>query len=50
MRIDDGEWQEQREVEMMWLLHEGENELRVRAVNAFGRAGRVATVRVCYGK
>ena len=50
VRFDDGEWEERREVEITWSLHDGENGLSVRAVNAFGRVGRVATARVCYGR
>jgi hypothetical protein len=47
IRIDGGEWT-QAEVLPSWSLHEGRNELEVRGVNAFGRAGRSARLKVAY--
>jgi hypothetical protein len=48
LRFDDGQWKESCEVEMAWSLHEGDNVLSARAVNAFGREGRVASAHVKY--
>ena len=49
VRIDgggDGEWEEAAEGPLTWMLHAGENELEVRGVNAFGRPGRTARLKV----
>ncbi len=49
VRIDgggDGEWEEAAEGPLTWMLHTGENELEVRGVNAFGRPGRTARLKV----
>lgn len=43
---DDGEWQVQSEASLEWDLHPGENLLAVRAVNLFGRVGRISRARV----
>ena len=40
-----GEW-EKADVPVRWRLHAGENSLSVRGINAFGKAGRPARVRV----
>lgn len=45
VRRDDGDWQ-QEQGPLTWELKPGENRLTVRAVNAFGRQGRAASVRV----
>ena len=42
----DGEWEEAAEGPLTWMLHAGENELEVRGVNAFGRPGRTARLKV----
>ena len=47
IRIDSGEWIE-AEAPPSWALHRGENEMEVRGVNAFGRAGRSARLKVGY--
>ena len=47
IRIDHGEWQRST-APLTWSLREGENELEVRGVNLFERAGRVARLRVAY--
>ncbi len=46
-RIDQGEWQ-RSEAPMYWSLRPGGNELEVRGVNSFGKAGRVARLKVAY--
>ena len=47
IRIDQGEWQKSA-APLSWALREGDNKLEVRGVNLFGRAGRVARMRVAY--
>jgi hypothetical protein len=47
IRIDGGEWT-QAQAPPSWSLHEGANELEVRGVNTFGRAGRSARLKVAY--
>ena len=47
IRVDGGEWSS-GEVPLSWALSAGENELEVRGVNAFGRAGRSARLKVGY--
>ena len=47
MRTDGGDWS-QTEAPFSWDLHAGENELEVRGVNLFGRAGRAARLVVAY--
>ncbi len=47
IRIDQGEWQKSA-APLSWALREGENELEVRGVNLFGRAGRTARLQVAY--
>jgi hypothetical protein len=46
-RIDGGEW-ERSEAPISWSLHDGDNELEVRGVNAFDKVGRVARLKVAY--
>ena len=45
VRRDGGDWQKEQGP-LTWELAVGENRLEVRAVNAFGRGGRVSTLRV----
>ena len=42
MRQDGGPWREEREAQFEWTLTEGENLLEARAVNIFGKQGRIA--------
>ena len=49
MRVDQGEWQ-RTTAPMTWPLQAGDNELEVRGVNSFGRAGRVARLKVAYAE
>ncbi len=48
-RMDQGEWQ-RSEAPIYWSLHPGGNELEVRGVNSFGKAGRVARLKVAYAE
>ena len=49
VRIDDGEWAKAKTgAPLNWALRAGENELEVRGVNAFGRAGRSARLKIGY--
>jgi hypothetical protein len=45
VQIDGGDWQ-RHEAPLSWHLHAGDNELAVRGVNVFGRAGRISRARV----
>ena len=47
VRIDSGEWVV-AEAPLSWELYHGENEMEVRGVNTFGRAGRSARLKVAY--
>ena len=47
IRIDGSDWAD-AEAPLSWALGAGENELEVRGVNAFGRAGRSARLKVGY--
>ncbi len=47
VRIDGGEWA-RADTPPNWELHQGQNELEVRGVNTFGRAGRTARLKVGY--
>ena len=49
VRIDDCEWTKQC-APFQWPLHAGENALAVRAVNVFGREGRISRAVVRCGK
>ena len=48
VQMDDGEW-EPRETPFIWSLHPGQNALRVKGINAFGREGG-ATHAVVYAE
>ena len=48
VRRDGGDWQKEQGP-LNWKLAAGENQLEVRAVNAFGRSGRVSSLRVFLG-
>ena len=45
VQIDGGQW-EQSQAPLDWQLRSGPNELAVRAVNIFGKAGRISRARV----
>jgi hypothetical protein len=47
IRVDGSEWA-QAEAPLSWALSTGVNEVEVRGVNAFGRAGRSARLQVGY--
>jgi hypothetical protein len=47
IKIDGSEWDD-AEAPLSWSLSAGENELEVRGVNAFGKAGRSARLKVGY--
>ena len=47
IRIDSSEW-EDAEAPLSWALSAGENELEIRGVNTFGKAGRSARLKVAY--
>lgn len=47
--LDEGPWRGLAEDSLRWQLHEGDNLLRVRAVNAAGRAGPVTYSHIRYG-
>ncbi len=49
VRIDGREWV-QAGTPPSWQLHQGQNELEVRGVNTFGRAGRTARLKVGYAE
>ena len=42
VRQDGGPWREEREARFEWTLAAGENRLEARAVNVFGKKGRIA--------
>ena len=46
MRQDGGPWREEREARFEWTLAAGENLLEARAVNIFGKQGRIAKAHV----
>lgn len=46
--IDPGEWRRLESTRLRWQLGDGDNTLKVRAVNAAGRRGPVTTVRIRY--
>lgn len=47
-RLDNGQWQRLRGKSLHWRLHDGENNLAVRAVNKAGHTGPVTFLRLAY--
>lgn len=45
VQFDGGKWQKRQE-EFMWKLHGGENQIRAKTVNMFGREGIISNIKV----